>query len=145
MGWLLFSSTRRLPLSAFFKFTNFLLILFAAGLVAHGVHGGTAGKGRRDGHDVAPREYVAERFGLVRVELLDPARTKRRYQPIVRTVRERRKCRRDRRHPVRRRDDWVRIPAERGRRRGQSRQDLLQQPILVSGDDGQGLIRHGKC
>jgi high-affinity iron transporter len=38
IGWLLFSSTRRLPLSAFFQVTNILLIVFAAGLVAHGVH-----------------------------------------------------------------------------------------------------------
>jgi high-affinity iron transporter len=38
LGWLLFTSTRRLPLGSFFRFTNILLILFAAGLVAHGVH-----------------------------------------------------------------------------------------------------------
>lgn len=38
LGWLLFTSTRRLPLRSFFQFTNILLILFAAGLVAHGVH-----------------------------------------------------------------------------------------------------------
>jgi high-affinity iron transporter len=38
LGWLLFSSTRRLPLGRFFQVTNILLILFAAGLVAHGVH-----------------------------------------------------------------------------------------------------------
>jgi high-affinity iron transporter len=37
LGWLLFSSTRRLPLGTFFRLTNILLILFAAGLVAHGV------------------------------------------------------------------------------------------------------------
>ncbi len=36
LGWLLFSSTRRLPLGSFFRLTNILLILFAAGLVAHG-------------------------------------------------------------------------------------------------------------
>lgn len=38
LGWLLFSSTRRLPLGRFFQVTNILLILFAAGLVTHGVH-----------------------------------------------------------------------------------------------------------
>ena len=38
LGWVLFSSTRRLPLARFFQVTNILLILFAAGLVAHGVH-----------------------------------------------------------------------------------------------------------
>jgi high-affinity iron transporter len=38
LGWLLFTSTRRLPLQRFFQVTNILLILFAAGLVAHGVH-----------------------------------------------------------------------------------------------------------
>jgi high-affinity iron transporter len=38
LGWLLFSSTRRLPMSKFFLVTNILLILFAAGLVSHGVH-----------------------------------------------------------------------------------------------------------
>lgn len=38
LGWVLFTSTRRLPLGRFFQVTNILLILFAAGLVAHGVH-----------------------------------------------------------------------------------------------------------
>jgi high-affinity iron transporter len=38
LGWLFFTSTRRLPVSAFFRVTNIFLILFAAGLVAHGVH-----------------------------------------------------------------------------------------------------------
>lgn len=38
LGWVLFSSTKRLSLQGFFKVTNILLILFAAGLVAYGVH-----------------------------------------------------------------------------------------------------------
>jgi len=38
LGWGLFSSTSRLSLHSFFKVTNILLILFAAGLVAYGVH-----------------------------------------------------------------------------------------------------------
>lgn len=38
LGYLLFASTRRLSLRRFFQVTNVLLILFAAGLVAHGVH-----------------------------------------------------------------------------------------------------------
>jgi len=38
LGWMLFSSTKRLSLRGFFKVTNILLILFAAGLVAYGVH-----------------------------------------------------------------------------------------------------------
>lgn len=38
LGWLLITSTRRLPLGKFFQVTNVLLVLFAAGLVAHGVH-----------------------------------------------------------------------------------------------------------
>ena len=38
LGWLLYASTRRLNLRQFFRVTNVLLILFAAGLVAHGVH-----------------------------------------------------------------------------------------------------------
>jgi high-affinity iron transporter len=38
IGYLLFASTRRLSLKNFFLVTNILLILFAAGLVAHGVH-----------------------------------------------------------------------------------------------------------
>ena len=38
LGWLLFSTTYRLDLRQFFRVTNLLLILFAAGLVAHGVH-----------------------------------------------------------------------------------------------------------
>jgi high-affinity iron transporter len=37
LGWLLFSSTRRLPLGRFFQVTNILLLLFAAGLVGHAV------------------------------------------------------------------------------------------------------------
>lgn len=37
-GWLLFSGTKSLNIRAFFQVTNVLLLLFAAGLVAHGVH-----------------------------------------------------------------------------------------------------------
>ena len=38
LGWGLFASTLRLDLRRFFQVTGLLLILFAAGLVAHGVH-----------------------------------------------------------------------------------------------------------
>ena len=38
LGWMLFSSTRKLNLRGFFKVTNILLIIFAAGMVAAGVH-----------------------------------------------------------------------------------------------------------
>lgn len=38
LGWGLFASTVRLDLRRFFQITGFLLILFAAGLVAHGIH-----------------------------------------------------------------------------------------------------------
>jgi high-affinity iron transporter len=38
IGWILFSTTNRLSLSGFFKVTNILLIFFAAGMVAYGVH-----------------------------------------------------------------------------------------------------------
>ena len=38
LGWLMFATGRRLNVRAFFRATGFLLILFAAGLVAHGVH-----------------------------------------------------------------------------------------------------------
>ena len=38
LGWSLFTSLVRLDLGRFFRVTGFLLILFAAGLVAHGVH-----------------------------------------------------------------------------------------------------------
>jgi high-affinity iron transporter len=38
LGWSLFASTLRLDLRRFFRVTGFLLLLFAAGLVAHGVH-----------------------------------------------------------------------------------------------------------
>ena len=38
LGWLLFAAGRRLDVRAFFRATSLLLILFAAGLVAHGVH-----------------------------------------------------------------------------------------------------------
>lgn len=37
-GWLLFATTHRLDVRAFFRVTSVLLIVFAAGLVAHGVH-----------------------------------------------------------------------------------------------------------
>ena len=38
LGWVIFSSSRRLSLRGFFQVTNILLILFAAGLIAYGVH-----------------------------------------------------------------------------------------------------------
>jgi len=38
LGYLLFATTRKLSLRRFFLVTNVLLILFAAGLIAHGVH-----------------------------------------------------------------------------------------------------------
>jgi high-affinity iron transporter len=38
LGWSLLASTVRLDLRRFFQVTGFLLILFAAGLVAHGIH-----------------------------------------------------------------------------------------------------------
>lgn len=38
LGWILFTSTRKLSLRGFFQMTNVLLIIFAAGLVAVGVH-----------------------------------------------------------------------------------------------------------
>ena len=38
LGWLMFAVGKRLDVRAFFRVTGLLLILFAAGLVAHGVH-----------------------------------------------------------------------------------------------------------
>jgi high-affinity iron transporter len=38
LGWMLFATAMRLNLRRFFQVTGVLLILFAAGLVAHGVH-----------------------------------------------------------------------------------------------------------
>jgi len=38
LGWSIFATTVRLDLRRFFQVTGFLLILFAAGLVAHGIH-----------------------------------------------------------------------------------------------------------
>jgi high-affinity iron transporter len=38
LGWLIFAAGRRLDVRAFFRFTSVLLILFAAGLFAHGIH-----------------------------------------------------------------------------------------------------------
>jgi high-affinity iron transporter len=38
LGWLLFNTTHQFSVKAFFRFTNLVLIVFAAGLVAHGVH-----------------------------------------------------------------------------------------------------------
>jgi high-affinity iron transporter len=37
-GWLLFATTHRLNPRSFFRVTSVLLIFFAAGLVAHGIH-----------------------------------------------------------------------------------------------------------
>jgi high-affinity iron transporter len=37
-GWLIFATATRLNIGAFFRVTSMLLILFAAGLLAHGVH-----------------------------------------------------------------------------------------------------------
>jgi high-affinity iron transporter len=38
LGWSLFATTVRLDLRRFFQITGFILILFAAGLIAHGIH-----------------------------------------------------------------------------------------------------------
>ena len=38
LGWLIFAAGKRLDVRAFFRFTSVLLILFAAGLFAHGIH-----------------------------------------------------------------------------------------------------------
>ena len=38
LSWLMFAAGRRLDVRAFFRVTSILLILFAAGLLAHGVH-----------------------------------------------------------------------------------------------------------
>lgn len=38
LGWLMFAAGKRLDVRAFFRVTSVLLILFAAGLVAYGVH-----------------------------------------------------------------------------------------------------------
>ena len=38
LGWLIFAAGKRLDVRAFFRVTSVLLILFAAGLAAHGVH-----------------------------------------------------------------------------------------------------------
>jgi high-affinity iron transporter len=38
LGWMLFATTRRLNIRSFFQVTNVLLLFFAAGLVAYGVH-----------------------------------------------------------------------------------------------------------
>ena len=38
LGWAIFSSSKRMNLRMFFSITNILLVLFAAGLLAHGVH-----------------------------------------------------------------------------------------------------------
>jgi high-affinity iron transporter len=38
LGWMIFATTRKLNLRRFFQVTNILLLFFAAGLVAYGVH-----------------------------------------------------------------------------------------------------------
>jgi len=38
LGWLIFNTTANIPLRRFFDVTSLLLLLFAAGLLAHGVH-----------------------------------------------------------------------------------------------------------
>ncbi len=38
LGWLIFKSAARIPLQRFFDVTSLLILIFAAGLMAHGVH-----------------------------------------------------------------------------------------------------------
>ncbi len=38
LGWSLFATAVRLDLRRFFQVTGFMLIFFAAGLIAHGIH-----------------------------------------------------------------------------------------------------------
>lgn len=38
LGWLIFAAGKRLDVRAFFRVTSVFLILFAAGLFAHGIH-----------------------------------------------------------------------------------------------------------
>jgi high-affinity iron transporter len=38
LGWLIFNTSTRIPLQRFFDVTSLLLLFFAAGLMAHGVH-----------------------------------------------------------------------------------------------------------
>jgi len=38
LGWLIFNTTAQIPLRSFFNVTSLLLLFFAAGLMAHGVH-----------------------------------------------------------------------------------------------------------
>lgn len=38
LGWLIFNTTAHIPMRRFFDVTSLLLLLFAAGLLAHGVH-----------------------------------------------------------------------------------------------------------
>jgi high-affinity iron transporter len=38
LGWLIFNSTAKIPLRRFFDVTSLLILFFAAGLMAHGVH-----------------------------------------------------------------------------------------------------------
>ena len=38
LGWSIFAATVRLDLRRFFQVTGFMLVLFAAGLIAHGIH-----------------------------------------------------------------------------------------------------------
>jgi high-affinity iron transporter len=38
LGWLIFAAGKQLNVRAFFRVTSILLILFAAGLIAHGIH-----------------------------------------------------------------------------------------------------------
>ena len=38
LGWLIYASTIQFNLRRFFRITSFLLLIFAAGLIAHGVH-----------------------------------------------------------------------------------------------------------
>ncbi len=104
-----------------------------------------ARRGRRDRDDVPAGEHVLERFRLVRVELLDAARrparraAARRFRPETAA-----NDRGDRRQPVRRGDDRIGIAPHRRRRGRQPPQRLLQRAVLVSGDDGEGLLSHGK-
>ncbi len=85
-----------------------------------------SGRGRRDRDDVASGEHVIEGFGLMGVELFDPADRKCRPEPRVRAVGIWPERGGDCGQPMGRCDDRIRLAAKRSPRSGQPAEGLLQ-------------------
>lgn len=69
LGYLLFTGLKRIPMKQFFTVTSVILVLFAAGLLAHGVHelqeAGVVTVGMQQAWDVNPEVLVEGVFPLL--------------------------------------------------------------------------------